>query len=361
MKHVFQQIYTMGDSSEMNEMWCQFLSVCLEEGVSMAAGDRLISTITPFLKFKTEMTMNCLMNMIRNWSCTPSSMISVTMCPECSYENLPGQVFCLNCLRMEKLTRLIKGCSCKDCPGRKLKKKNQGENQDENQDENVNEDEELFDKSRMNDYKSAMCFHARQSSTGSGILYHSIISIVGDMASSGLLSRLCNTTYKEMAITATLCRKNKVMSNILGTNSISAYESLNVPVVGYLKACAREIQAYGNHTNALTSGLEGCVKTDSIENSLYYRASTSDETMLEKLKEEYDKVDKATKCDDKDPRECLLEVDERMDAEEEEEEEVAPVEASNEAAPVEASNEVAPVEASNEVAPVEASNEVAPV
>lgn len=329
MKSVFQQTYRMGDSSKVDYMWCQFLSVCLEEGVSIAAGDRLIRTITPYMKFRTKMTMNRLMKKIRDWSCTPSSMICITMCPECSSENLPGQVFCLNCLRMEKLTRLIKGCSCKDCPGRKLKKKDQSENENENENEN---ESEVFDESRIEEYRSSFCFHARQSNTGSGILYHSIISIVGDMASSGLLSCLCNTTYKEMAITATLCRRNKVMSNILGTNSISAYESLNVPVVSYLKACAREIQASGNHTDALTSGLEKCVKSDSIENSLYYRASTSDETVLEKLKEEYDKVDKATKCDDKDPTECLLEVDERMDVEEEEE--ATPVEGSNKAAPL---------------------------
>lgn len=131
------------------------LSVCLEEGVSIAAGDRLIRTITPYMKFRTKMTMNRLMKKIRDWSCTPSSMICITMCPECSSENLPGQVFCLNCLRMEKLTRLIKGCSCKDCPGRKLKKKDQSENENENENEN---ESEVFDESRIEEYRSSFVF-----------------------------------------------------------------------------------------------------------------------------------------------------------------------------------------------------------
>ena len=60
------QFYRVQASSKVDVRWCQFLSVCLEEGVSMAAGDRILSIFTPHNEVQTTMTMSSLMRMIRD-------------------------------------------------------------------------------------------------------------------------------------------------------------------------------------------------------------------------------------------------------------------------------------------------------
>ena len=292
MEGVFQQVYKMKDPGSVDSVWFQFLSVCLEDGMSMATGNRLISIFSTLQPNRIEgLSMEFLMSSIENWSCVPSCLTRIGICSECSIENRPGQVFCLHCLKKKKLIRLIKGCNVSGCPGKK-------ENEDE-----------VFDENQTDQYKQATCFHSRQSFTGSGIIYHSMISIVGDLVSSGLFFRLCNTTYKDMAITAALCRRNKEMSNILGTNALSAYEYLQVPIVDYLKACSQEIQASGDHVEALTTGLEECTKSGSIEDKLYYDLPNLSKEDMEKLKTEYQKEDKTINSEEDDLMENPLEAE----------------------------------------------------
>ena len=96
MKGVFQQVYRMKNPESIDRVWFQFLSVCLEDGISMAAGNRLISIFGTLLPNKVEgLSMEFLMSSIEKWSCVPLGLTRISICPECNIENRPGLLLIL--------------------------------------------------------------------------------------------------------------------------------------------------------------------------------------------------------------------------------------------------------------------------
>ena len=139
----FEQTFRTKRLATLDSLWCLLLSKSLEEGVSVAAGDRYISVFGPLLRDQMTLPSMDLMKVVMDWSCAPSSLTRVILCPVCCRGNGASQVFCLHCLKEWKQTRLTEDCHHTRCWGKK-------------------KENEVFSRRRIRAYENAICYHYRE-------------------------------------------------------------------------------------------------------------------------------------------------------------------------------------------------------
>ena len=233
--------------------WSGVFKSLLEVGVPLEAGDRILDEVMAVCgPTCLAPKLAAVKKVLNDYACTPRNYQRIFICSRC-HRGIPFlNVFCPYCLEEEKLVWLIKGCNNKKC------------------DANPRNFCNGFNKDAIQNYKDSVCTHCRRTAAYREVYYNSMISIVGNMVKTGLLNRLSNTTYEEMVATATICKEEKVMSNILSSNSLSVLKWLDVPVFRYLESCAEVVYAdHGNDTSCLDKGLANCAGQQSIERELY--------------------------------------------------------------------------------------------
>ena len=259
MKGIFQYPLILrpkccDDGPDMGKIkWLTVMKDVMEMGIPLDAADRFIADVMAAAESScVAPTMDDVKKELNDYSCTPKSNQRLFLCSRCKRGSTFLNVFCQDCLKENHLVWLIKGCSCPTCLA------------------NTNAYSENDLRGRIEECKAAVCTHYRHTAAYREVYYHSMITIAGNMAKTGLLNRLSNTTYDEMVITAKLCKDEKVMSNILASNSLSVLKWLGVPIIQYLESCANVVYADTNEgTNCLDHCLKECASHGSIERLLF--------------------------------------------------------------------------------------------
>ena len=216
---------------------------------------------TACLRFKNlhngrkHSTLNELSHITEYATSTPKENVRIAVCSNCKRCMVTCRVFCPFCIvQKKKVVYLYKGCNQRNCLANTSDPKSIITSLDGNESRCLN----------------AFCYHVRRNSATGEYYYNHIISIIGDLMSTGQFDAIRNTTRSEILETLKRCKEGNLISTLNCQNTISLFAHLGEKELAMAAAdCCRDSLLPGDDTTLFENGLKIAISKDAPEKLLF--------------------------------------------------------------------------------------------